>query len=79
MPEPANWDDMSRTQRVRHLEKRFVAAVAALEAGPQRNEDVLIAQAALTSMRAELYGTRAGRARYRQYESRFDSAIGESP
>lgn len=76
--EPKDWDLLTSSQRLEHLEQRFTAAVLALEAGPQRREDESIAGDALTAMRAELYASESGRARYRGYEDRLDRALGEA-
>lgn len=72
------WGELTSQTRVQRLEQRFAAAVAAIEAGRQpRAEHVFSAQAALTSMRAELYGTPRGRAQHRRHEARLDRALGE--
>ncbi len=76
---PEGWDELANAERVQHLEERFTAAVAAIEeAGQPIAVEVNAAQSALTSMRAELYGTASGRAKHRKHESRLDRALGEA-
>lgn len=75
---PEGWDDLSSDERVQNLEARFTAAVTALEArGSPKTEHIVAAEAALTAMRAELYGSARGRVRHREYEDRLDRALGE--
>lgn len=75
---PEGWDDLGSDERVQQLEARFTAAVTALEArGSPKTEHIVAAEAALTAMRAELYGSARGRARHREYEDRLDRALGE--
>lgn len=75
---PPGWDELGSTERVAHLEGRLNAAMVALEAGEQPvAQHVFVAESALTSMRAELYGTASGRARHRLQEARLDRALGE--
>lgn len=75
---PPGWDELGSAERVAHLEGRFSAAMVAIEAGKQPvAKHVFVAESALTSMRAELYGTASGRARHRLQEVRLDRALGE--
>ena len=71
-----NWDVAGSEDRLKLLEGRFAVAVAAIEAGSPNTEQ---AQAALTAMRPELYGTPAGRARHRHFEQQLERALGEQP
>ena len=76
---PEDWDGLEREQRVEHLEARFIAALAAIEAVDNPgHEHIFTAQAALTAMRPELYSTTAGRARHRDHERSLSHALGES-
>ncbi|HFE46964.1 MAG TPA: hypothetical protein ENJ18_16005 [Nannocystis exedens] len=64
---------------MRVLEDRFSAALAAIEGGaPLSSDHVFVAQGALTSMRAELYGDPSGRARYRSHELRLTRALDQT-
>lgn len=75
---PADWDGLPREQRVEHLEVRFIAAVAAIEAAEKpSSEHINAAQAALTAMRSELFSTTAGRARHGDHERLLSRALGE--
>lgn len=74
-----NWDEVPSDDRLKVLEGRFAVAIAALEAGSPRAEHEVKAQAALTAMRAELYGTPSGRARHRGHEFQLERALGEEP
>ena len=74
-----NWDEAPSDDRLKVLEERFAVALAALEAGSPRTQHVVKAQAALTAMRAELYGTASGRARHRRHELQLERALGEQP
>lgn len=71
------WDEWTSDARAEYLAKRFDVAVSAIEEGRHAPQHVFAAQAALTSMRAELYGTPTGRARHSRDEARFDGALGE--
>ncbi|MBP9897709.1 MAG: hypothetical protein KBF28_05010 [Gemmatimonadales bacterium] len=76
---PKGWDELASADRVEHLEGRFTAALAAIEAGEQPIvKHAFRAESALTSMRAELYGTASGRAKHRLHESRLDHVLGEA-
>lgn len=75
---PKGWDDLESAERLEHLEGRFTAALAAIEAGEQPvAKHAFIAESALTSMRAELYGTASGRVKHRNHEARLDHVLGE--
>ena len=76
---PKGWDELGSAERMEHLEERFSTALAALEAGEQPvAKHAFVAESALTSMRAELYGSAAGRARHQRQEIRLDNALGEA-
>lgn len=76
---PQGWDELASGERMQHLEGRFTAALEAIEGGEQPiAKHVFVAESALTSMRAELYGSAAGRAKHRSHESRLDRALGEA-
>lgn len=76
---PPGWNELRSVDRVRLLEARYTAAVGSLEDGTRpRHEDIAIAESALTSMRAELYGTEAGKAKHRAHEVRLDRALEKS-
>ena len=79
MDDSPSWDDLESRERVKVLEDRFLAALEALERGvPLTSDHVFVAQGALTSMRAELYGYPAGRARHRNHELRLARALGQA-
>lgn len=70
------WDDVSSDERLRILEEDFTEAVSSIEKSSSiSRRDVLVAQGALTSMRAELHGTSAGRTLHHSYEIRLDRAL----
>ena len=71
------WDELTSEARLDYLTKRFAVAVSAIEEGERDPQHLVVAQATLTSMRAELYGTPTGRAQHRKYEARLDGALGE--
>jgi hypothetical protein len=76
---PKGWDELGSAERMEHLEARFGDALAALEAGEQPvAKHAFVAESALTSMRAELYGTASGRAQHQRQETRLDHALGEA-
>ncbi len=70
------WDELSSSERMQRLERSFEDALAAIKAGGPPGENVVVAQAALTSMRAELYGTPSGRAKHRSYELSLSHSLG---
>ncbi len=71
------WDEVASAERRTYLEGRFFAAVAVIEAGGSAARHVLVAQAALTAMRPELYPSAEGRELHRRYEQRLSRAVGE--
>lgn len=69
----ARWDALPPATRLHRLQRDFEAAIEAYEDdgdAAQRGA----AEAALTAMRSELYGSARGRALHLEYEQRLEQA-----
>ena len=65
------WDEVPSQRRVEVLREEFETALASIERGEEQPQSVTFAEQALASLRAELYGTAAGRVDHQVLEDRL--------
>lgn len=78
-PADSQWDVVAPAHRVERLREQFESALGSIEQGEDGARHVLIAEGALASLRAELYGSEQGRRVHRALEEQLEHAVDGPP
>lgn len=69
------WSELSSDARARELRKQYRAAVDAMQRGEDFDGNRARADAAVSALRAELYGTPSGREEHQKLEGRLQALV----
>lgn len=75
-PEDAAWDSVSPARRTQILRRDFDTALASIEGGQDAVRNTILAEQALTALRAEMYESPSGRRGHQLLEEQLSAAVG---
>lgn len=69
------WNELSPEARARELRQQYGVAVAAMQSGTDFHANRAKADAAVSALRAEMYGTPSGRKEHERLEQRLEALV----